>query len=75
MSVQTSRHRMINFRRLPGPVLILPGGVGAHFPEQRPVIEPSHHCAKVELMLSIEFDTAVAGRVKQAYVTLSLVAP
>ena len=44
----------------------------AHFPKQRLVIEPSQRRAKVELLLSIEFSTAVARRVKQAYVILSL---
>ena len=47
----------------------------ARFPEQRLVIEPSHLRAKVELILSIEFGTAVARRVKQAYDMFSLVAP
>ena len=47
----------------------------AHFPKQRLVIEPSQRRAKVELILSVEFGTAVARRVKQTYVILSLVAP
>ena len=41
LMIWINRQSRLDFRRLPGPVLILPDPLGAHFPEQRLVIEPT----------------------------------